>query len=180
MNSINQSKIDLLYNAIYIQNIRYLHFTAIKTSGQWSSKFNDEIVIFKNLIKEYKQLFLNQINDLTKIITDAKEYNTTSYLTYNCDYYIEQFNNHIDLLNKYTDKVENLNIDNVLITDLSSLGKELDLLYPKFITVPSLFNELVKIPVEESKEEETKEEENKEEESKEEENKEDVNKEKTN
>jgi hypothetical protein len=80
---------------------------------------------------------------MKQTVTDLKDYNIHSYLTRDVPYYINQYEVRIAQIKKYTDNLEKINIDNVLFTNLSSFGDELDILYPNFIIMPTLFNLLI-------------------------------------
>lgn len=140
---MSQQKLDLLYGNIYIQSIRYEYFKALKTQGQWNSKTTDEFCIFKKLIDEYRKIFSKQVREITKLVINLNESNLTSYFTLNLDFYKKQNIVYMEEIKAYSDILDSLNIDNVMTTDLKSLGHELDILYPNIINVPTLFGTLV-------------------------------------
>ena len=140
---MSQQKLDLLYGNIYIQSIRYEYFKTLKTQGQWNSKTTDEFCIFKKLIDEYRKIFSKQVREITKLVINLNESNLTSYFTLNLDFYKKQNIVYMEEIKAYSDILDSLNIDNVMTTDLKSLGHELDILYPNIINVPTLFGTLV-------------------------------------
>ena len=136
---MDQQIIDLLYNAVYVQHLRYSHYNSMQLQGQWNSRFHDETIILNTFVEKYKKYFITRCQELSKLITETKQYNTESYLTINTEFYLTQYEEHITELKKYTDKVNAINVHDILTTDLSSLGSILDKLYPDFIKTATLF-----------------------------------------
>lgn len=128
-NTLNvQYKIDVLFNTIYTQLIRYKYFEVKKIPvGLWNKSL-DEKFILEKYIKEYTNCYLTFVNKLEQKIKDDKEGLNNSYflLTSSKKSYEDQYDKYLSDIDVYKKNLEKINEDNVLKTDLSTINQQLD------------------------------------------------------
>ncbi len=137
----DQLKIDLLYNAVYLQIIRYKHFEDKKIQAGFWNRSLDEREILNNYIKEYINCYRIKIPLIRKKIEEEKQYNTTSYFTYDVKYYENQYEKKMKEINEYEKKLGELDYKNILKTDLTKVSEEIDK-YGIMPNKPNLFEKI--------------------------------------
>lgn len=143
MNSPDQLKLDLLYHSIYVQKLRYNNFNAIKTStGVWNTSAAEKRVL-EGLISTYKKYYFDKIKELTLNIKEEKKYNIESYLTYDTEFYINKFNSSMEEINKYIVELENIDIDNFYLKNLSIISDNFNISHPEFLLKPSIKYDMI-------------------------------------
>lgn len=139
----DQYYIDQLYALISAQRLRYNHFYTIipqpSTNSVWN-RTSDEKSILDKMIDTYKGYYRSKCEELKTKFGEMKEYNTTSYLTYDADFYINEYNDRMEEINKYLVDLENKTIEETVKDDLTKISKNIDLLFCSFIADPQLRN----------------------------------------
>lgn len=145
MNSTDQQYIDLLYGQIFGQHLRYTHYNAISPQPPSTSVWNktkDEKIILDNFVEKYKNYYIRKIKDLKSKLKDLKEHNVNSYLTYDADYYVKEYIQRTEEVDKYILELEVKTVDTILSSKLGFEPEWLKVLYPDFMLNPSLIGRL--------------------------------------
>jgi len=119
--SINdQLLVDYLFQQIYVQKLRCTHFNKLsKKSPCDMNETKNEKNILNLVIENYKEYYKNKAKQLKKELGELKEYNVNSYLTYNTEYYINEYNDRIEEINKYLVELDRRTLENFIKDDLS-------------------------------------------------------------
>ena len=144
MNIVEQKLVDFLYENIFIQQIRCDHFNTVgvQPNSVWN-KHTDEKKILNNMVEKYKKYYKNKAEEIKNKIEEQKEYNVSSYLTYNSEYYINQYNDRIEEINKYIVEIDSKSLDHIANDKLSSISDTIDKLFPNYIAEPTLLGKLL-------------------------------------
>ena len=102
MNSNDQQYVDHLYRQIFAQQVRFNHFNAIvyNTKSVWN-RSRDEKEILDKMVLAYKKFYSDKAVILKTKFEEIKDTAIASYLTYNTEYHINNFNKRIEEIDKY-------------------------------------------------------------------------------
>lgn len=144
MNSFDQKLVDFLYENIFSQKIRcdYFNKIGIQANSVWN-KHIDEKKILDNMIEKYKKYYHDKAEEIKVKLEEQKQYNVSSYLTYDTDYYINQYNDRVEEINKYLVELDNKTFDHIAKEKLSSISQKIDQLFPNYMTDPTLIGKLI-------------------------------------
>ena len=148
MSKTDQRLVDYLFEQIFVQQLRCNYFISIAPQASANSIWNrhsDENKILNIMVEQYKQYYKNKASQIKNKLADIKEQNISSYLTYDTDYYINQYNDRIEQVKKYLVELDTRTIDNISKDKLSHISDEIDELFPGFISDPTLLGLVVKI-----------------------------------
>jgi hypothetical protein len=144
MSNNDQQLVDHLYNTIFDQQLRCNHFDSVckqPTKSVWN-KHADEKKILDIFVEKYKKFYKDKVLALKPKIQETKETNINSYLTYDKEYYISQYNQRIEEIDKYLVELEAKTFDHIVKDNLSSVSVALDLLIPNYLVTPTLLGKL--------------------------------------
>jgi len=137
----DQYYIDQLYALISAQRLRYNHFSIIipqpSSTSVWN-KTSDEKSILDKMVDTYKGYYKVKCDELKTKLEEIKDYNTTSLLTYDVDYHINEYNARMEEIKKYLVDLENKTIEETFKDDLSKISENVDLLSFSYIADPQL------------------------------------------
>lgn len=141
MSNNDQLLIDHLYNAVCSQKLRcdYFYNTNQQPKSIWN-KYTDEKKILEITMNNYKNFYKNKIEELKLKVTELKEQNINSYLTYNTEYYINQYNSLMEDINKYCVELDIKTVENIQKEKLNYVSKNIEELFPNFMVTPLLLN----------------------------------------
>ena len=141
MSNNDQRLIDHLYNAVCLQKLRcdYFYHTNQQPNSVWN-KYTDEKKMLDINIISYKNFYKNKVEELKTKVTELKEQNINSYLTYNTEYYINQYNSLMEDINKYCVELETKTIENIQKEKLSYVSKNIEEIFPNFMVNPLLLD----------------------------------------
>ena len=144
MSNNDQQLVDHLYNAIFVQQLRCNHF---ESSGQqpatsiWN-RYIDEKKILNATVEQYKNYYKNKIDTLKTELHVLKELNISSYLTYDTEYYINEYNSRMEELEKYIVELDSKSFTQITENTLSSISTTIDLQFPNYLSTPTLLGKL--------------------------------------
>lgn len=144
MSSNDQQLVDHLYNTIFVQKQRCDHFDfACKhaTNSIWN-KYTDEKKILDNMVEKYKKYYKDKVELLKTKLHDMKEANINSYLTYDKEYYTQQYIKYMEEVNKYLVELDGKTLDHVTKDKLSTLPESLNSCFPSYMVDPTLLGRL--------------------------------------
>lgn len=144
MSNNDQLLVDHLYNAIFVQQLRCNHFNSVgqqATNSVWN-KQADEKKILDNMVNQYKKYYKDKVEELKTQLLEHKEYNVSSYLTYDTEYHVSQYNQRMEELNKYLVELDAKTFHQITNYKLSSVSEAVDLQFPGYISDPSLLEKL--------------------------------------
>jgi hypothetical protein len=144
MSNNDQHLVDHLYNTIFIQQLRCNHFNSV---GQLSSnsiwnKHSDEKQILDKMVEKYKNYYKTKIDILRYQLNDLKEANVNSYLTYDTEYHINEYNKRIKEINKYIIELDAKTLDHFSKDKLSVVSEAIDQQFPGYLVDPTLLGQL--------------------------------------
>ena len=140
MSNNDQTIIDHLYNTIYTQQIRCDHFyNGYQSTNSVWNRYTDEKKILDTLVNKYKNFYKNKAEELKKKVLELKETRINSYLTYDIEFYIKSYQTHIEEIDKYIFDVENKTAESIKKDKLNSISKDIDILFPGYLVIPTLF-----------------------------------------
>jgi hypothetical protein len=136
--------VDVLYENILSQNIRsdYFRLTGSYSANSVWNKHTDEKRILDIMVNKYKKYYLDKTVEIRDKLEEIKHHNISSYLTFDVDYYINQYNDRIEEVDKYVVQLEYKTIDDIINDKLSFVSAEIDMLFPNFMATPTLFGKL--------------------------------------
>ena len=70
------------------------------TNSIWN-KSSDETAILDSAVAKYKKYYQDKADELKTQLNEKKEYDVSSYLTYDTEYYVNEYNDRIDEVKKY-------------------------------------------------------------------------------
>lgn len=142
--SNDQQLVDYLYNSIFVQKLRCDHFNSsgLKNSNSIWNKHSDEKKILDIMVNNYKNFYKIKVDELKAILNTIKEDNVNSYLTYDKEYYVNDYSQRIEELDKYLVELDARTLDNVTTDKLNSLSKALDVQFPDYLKTPTLLGKL--------------------------------------
>lgn len=133
-----QQLVDHLYEGIFLQKIRCAHFYSNLSADSVWNKSVDENAILKLLISKYKKYYEDKIEELKVVLEQKKEYDVSNFLTYDTEYYINNYNQNSEEINKYLVELENKTFEQISKDDLTIVSDDLTILFPNFMSKPSL------------------------------------------
>ena len=74
--------------------------TCAARPGAWNTTSAAEKQVLDGLISTYKKYYFEKMDVLKEKISEEKQYNIESYLTYDAEYYVNQFNSQMEEINK--------------------------------------------------------------------------------
>jgi len=141
---IEQSKVDILYNGILLQKIRYDHFKSVAPTTQpisiWN-RSNDEKKMLDILIEKYKSYYINKAEELKVKLAEIRDYNTSSYMTYNKSYYLTEYTTRFDEVNRYIEHIRAKTIIEILNDKLGIVSEHIESMFPRYMANPTLIGE---------------------------------------
>jgi hypothetical protein len=145
MSSTDQQYIDHLYNQIFVQQLRCDHFNTItpqpSTKSVWN-KSNDEEQILDLMVQKYKEYYQNKATELKNKVEELKETNVTHFLTYDTDYYINEYTQRTEQIDNYLVELAAKTVDHIAKETLGSVSEEIDVLFPGYMADPTLVGKL--------------------------------------
>jgi hypothetical protein len=144
MSNNDQQLVDHLYNTIFVQKHRCDHFDFACNHAKNSiwNKYVDEKKILDNIVDKYKQYYKDKVESLKPKLDEMKEANIKSYLTYNKEYYISQYNKYMEEVTKYLVELKAKTFDHISKEKLSNISESLNLLFPGYMVDPTLLGRL--------------------------------------
>jgi hypothetical protein len=144
MSNNDQQLVDHLYNAIFVQQLRCDHFNLAghQTSNSVWNKHADEKKILDNMIEQYKKYYKDKVMVLKTQLNDIKEVNVNSYLTYDTEYYISEYTQRVEELDKYLVELEAKSFDHIAKDNLSYISEAINYQFPEYSTYPTLLGQL--------------------------------------
>lgn len=137
----DQQLVDHLFQQIFVQKLRCTHFDGVKPKPSANSVWNkssDETAILDRAVGKYKKYYQNKAEELKKKLREKNEYDISSYLTYDKEYYVNEYNDRVEEIRKYLVELENKNVDQIAKDDLSVVSEKVNTLYPAFMVKPTL------------------------------------------
>ena len=116
-----QNLVNHLYNSIFTQKKRcnYYQTMGCSTSNSVWNKSFDETKILDVMVESYKGYYKDKAEEIRIKLDDIKETNVKSYLTYDTEYYINEYNDRIAELNKYLVELDTKTLEDVQKNPLS-------------------------------------------------------------
>jgi len=144
MSNNDQQLVDHLYNTIFVQQLRCNHFNSVgqQVNNSIWNKHTDERKILDIFVDKYKNYYKTKVNDLKIKLHEMKDANINSYLTYDVDYHINTYNQHMSHLHKYLVELDAKTFDHIAKDKLSSISVELDIQFPGYLIDPTLLGKL--------------------------------------
>ena len=136
----DQQLVDYLYNAIFVQKTRCNHFNAVgpqAVNSVWN-RHSDENKILNDMVENYKQYYIDKVEELKITLNKIKEDNVNSYLTYDPEYHINKYTERMEELDKYLVELENKTIDHISKEKLSFVSEEINSQFPDYMSDPTL------------------------------------------
>jgi hypothetical protein len=140
----DQQFVDYLYNNIFVQLLRFNHFDSAgkqSTNSIWN-KYSDEKKILDIFVDRYKKYYKNKAESLKPILHKIKETNIHSFLTYDIDYHILQYNTRIEEIDKYLSELEFQTLNHISKHKLSFISETLNTQFPGYLSDPTLLGKL--------------------------------------
>jgi len=141
MSNKDQQLVDHLFEQIFVQKLRCNHFDTIapnlSSNSVWN-KSSDEKAILELVINKYKKYYQDKIEELKNVLTVKKDYDVSSYLTYDAEYYVNEYNDRNEEIKKYLVELETKTFENISTEDLTIVSDQLCALYPNFMCKPKL------------------------------------------
>ena len=104
MSNNDQQLVDHLFEQIFVQKLRCTHFDTINpnlSSNSVWNKSSDEKAILELTINKYKKYYQDKMEELKNVLTVKKDYDVSSYLTYDAEYYVNEYNDRNEEIKKY-------------------------------------------------------------------------------
>ena len=137
MDSIDQKLVDFLYENIFVQKLRSNHFLSMAPPNSVWNKHADEKKILDNTIDAYKGYYVKKAEEMKARLETEKNRNVNSYLTYDTEFYVNQFNERVEEITKYLVELESRDLEYISKNSLNSVSDTLDVVFPHFMTNPS-------------------------------------------
>jgi hypothetical protein len=144
MSNNDQQLVDYLYNTIFVQLLRCTHFESIgkqMTNSVWN-KHSDEKKILEIMIDKYKNYYKTKVDTLKSQLEDLKEVNINSYLTYDSEFYINEYTKRMEELDKYLAELDSKTLEDISTTKLSNVSQVINFQYPGYFIDPTLLGQL--------------------------------------
>ena len=143
MSNNDQQLVDHLYSTIFVQLHRYNYFDVAKLANNsvWNKK-TDEKYILDDLVNKYKKYYKDKAELLKLKLYDIKQLHINSYLTYDEDYYISQYNQRIEEVNRYISDIDTKTLDYITKNRLSYISESITEQFPSFLVDPTLLGKL--------------------------------------
>lgn len=141
MSNNDQQLVDHLFEQIFVQKLRCTHFDTINpnlSSNSVWNKSSDEKAILELTINKYKKYYQDKIEELKKVLSDKKDYDVSSYLTYDSEYYVNEYNDRSEEIKKYLVELETKTFEDISTKDLTIVSEKITALYPDFMCKPTL------------------------------------------
>jgi hypothetical protein len=90
------------------------------------------------MVENYKNYYKNKITELKTTINNLKEIAINSYLTYDTEYYINEYNIRSEEINKYLVELESKTIEHITTEQLSFISENINLQFPNYLLNPTL------------------------------------------
>ena len=144
MSNNDQQLVDHLYNTIFVQLHRYNYFNSVpnlSNNSIWNKK-TDEKYILDDLVNKYKKYYKDKAELLKLKLYDIKQLHINSYLTYDVDYYISQYNQRTEEVNRYISEIDTKTLDHITKNRLSYISESINEQFPSFLVDPTLLGKL--------------------------------------
>lgn len=143
MNTSDQKIVDVLYENIFAQQQRcdYFNKLGFQPNSVWN-KYPDEKNILDNMVARYKKYYHDKANEIKNKLEEQKEYNVSSYLTYDPEYYINKYNDRVEEINKYLVDLDSKTLEHIAKDEMSFISEEIDKQFPDYIRNPTLLGKL--------------------------------------
>jgi hypothetical protein len=94
------------------------------------------------MIDKYKKYYKDKLEELKIQLYEIKDGHINSYLTYDSDYYLTQYNKSIEDINKYLFDIDGMDVDEILKNSLCKVSISIDLQFPGYLLEPSLLGKI--------------------------------------
>jgi hypothetical protein len=144
MSNNDQQLVDYLYNAIFVQKLRCNHFISLgkqANNSVWNKHVDEEKILYL-MIDRYKNYYKTKIDIIKTKLYELKSCNVSSYLTYDTEYYVNEYNKRIEESDKYLLELDKKTFDEISKDKLSSVSESIDSLFPSYILYPTLLGQL--------------------------------------
>lgn len=143
-NKEEQQLVDHLYNTIFVQQQRcdYFNSNGKQASNSVWNKYSDEKKILDIMVENYKNYYKTKVEDLKAKLHDLKETNVNSYLTYDKEYYMNEYTKRIEELDKYLVELDAKTLEHISRNKLSYLSETLEFQFPNYLLDPILLGKL--------------------------------------
>ena len=141
MSNKDQQLVDHLFQQIFVQQLRCTHFDTVKPKPSYNSVWNkssDEAAILNLAIDKYKRYYHDKAEEVKIKLSEKKEYDVSSYLTYDTEYYINEYNARVEEVKKYIVDLESKTFEQIAKDDLSVISEQINAIYPSFMVKPTL------------------------------------------
>ena len=138
MDYVDQKLVDFLYERIFVQKLRSDHFLSMSPPNSVWNKHADEKKFLDSLVEEYKGYYRKKAGEMKEKLEKTKESDVSSYLTYDTEFYVNQYNDRVETINKYIVELDTHDFDTISNTKLNSVSTEIDTLFPLYMATPSL------------------------------------------
>lgn len=144
MSNNDQQLVDYLYNTIFVQQLRCNHFDSLghpSVNSVWN-RHADEMKILDIFVDKYKNYYKTKVELLKIELYNLKESNINSYLTYNPEYYVNEYNKRIEELDKYLVELDVKTLEHIANDKLSTVSDTIDLQFPGYMADPTLLGKI--------------------------------------
>jgi hypothetical protein len=144
MSNNDQQLVDYLYNTIFVQQLRCNHFISLgkqANNSVWNKHVDEEKILYL-MIDKYKNYYKTKIDIMKTKLNELKSCNVNSYLTYDTEYYVNEYNKRIEETDKYLLELDKKTFDEISKDKLSSVSESIDFLFPGYILDPTLLGKL--------------------------------------
>lgn len=141
MSNNDQQLVDHLFEQIFVQKPRCTHFDTINpnlSSNSVWNKSSDEKAILDLTLNKYKKYYKDKMEELKNVLSVKKDYDISSYLTYDTEYYVNEYNDRNEEIKKYLVELETKTFEDISNQDLTNVSEQLNALYPNFMCKPTL------------------------------------------
>jgi len=126
---------------ISAQRLRCEYFKSvtpnITTKSVWNKTIHEKGIL-EQMINLYKDFYLQKIVEIEKQLEETKEYNINSILTYDADYYVNQFNDKMEDIKKYRVMLDKKTDDEIYTEDLTFISEDINFTFSDYIPDPIL------------------------------------------
>ena len=144
MSHNDQTLVDYLYNTLSTQKLRcdYFNLTGEQAHNSIWNRYSDEKKILDKMVDQYKKYYSDKVEEMKIDITTIKNHNINSYMTFDPEYHINQYNERMEEINKYLVELEMKNVNHIIVDKISSVSKSIDTEYPNYFANPSLLGKM--------------------------------------
>lgn len=107
----------VLYNQLYFQHVRFEHFDKIDHKTSNVALARQEEWLLSKYLKMFKQLYLNALADIARLMKEDYKVNIESYLTLDVKYYEDEYEKCCTLLKNHRSKIMQASVTEALHHD---------------------------------------------------------------